>query len=276
MTLARPEWSVLEGLFADEVLHAPKTHGDAGGLTHLVHDRVVVYLQRNVVGTPWGNQLALLAAILTARRRDPATIVTTLVNLNSRFRTIFGELGLPSFTEWKPNLHMPAYLKGDIGKSDGEGVRQRFWPYYNAASRQMKRWSETLPVSEQHRYAPFLLPVVDKWLVEDLLRITQLQRMAEDARKADTDALLPYLMDIRATAHLRYNLLARVRQAYRAAVVHVQRVRADLPYTFAVDEGGDAARGTLPVERLHFRLWDRQSFVLAHVEQYSEQTRRQY
>ena len=103
-----------------------------------VHDRVVAYLQRNVAGTPWADQLALLAAILTARRRDRATIVTTLVQLNTRFRTVFGELGLHSFTEWEPNVHMPAYLKGDICKSDGEGVRQRFWPYYSAASRQMK------------------------------------------------------------------------------------------------------------------------------------------
>jgi hypothetical protein len=84
------------------------------------------------------------------------------------------------------------------------------------------------------------------------LRITQLQRQAEEARKADTDALLPYLMDIRATAHFRYNLLARVRQAYRAAVVHVKRVRADLPYAFAVDEGGDVGHGTLTLERLRF------------------------
>src|SRR3984893_929302 len=125
MTVPGPDWSVLEGLFADEVVHAPKTYGDPGGITPPVHDRVVAYLQRNVAGAPWGDQLALLAAILTARKRDRATIVTTLVHLNSRFSTVFGELGLHSFTEWEPNAHMPAYLKGAIGKGDGEGVRQR-------------------------------------------------------------------------------------------------------------------------------------------------------
>jgi hypothetical protein len=234
MTVARRVWRDLEGLFADDVLHAPKTYGDPAGVKPPVDGRVVAYLQRNVAGTPWADQLVLLAVILTARRRDTATIVTTLVNLNSRFRTIFGELELHSFTDWNPNVIVPAYLKGEICKSEGEGVRQRFWVFYNAASRQMTRWSESLPASEQHRYAAFLLPLTDRWLVEDLLRNTQLQRQAEEARKADTDALLPYLMDIRATAHLRYNLLARVRQAYRAAVAHVQTLQADLPYTFAL------------------------------------------
>jgi hypothetical protein len=71
-------------------------------------------------------------------------------------------------------------------------------------------------------------------------------------------------------------LLARVRQAYRAAVAHAQRIRADLPYTFAVDEGSDTTRGFPSAERLQFRLWDRRSFVLHHPEQYAEQTRRQY
>jgi hypothetical protein len=183
---------------------------------------------------------------------------------------------LHAFAEWNRNVHIPAYLKREIGKSDGEGVRQRFWPYYNAASRQMKRRSESLPACEQPRYAAFLLPIADRWLVEDLLRNTQLQRQAEAVRKADTDALLPYLMDIRATAHLRYNLLARVRQAYRAAVAHIQRIRADLLYTFAVDEGSDMTRGFPSAERLQFRLWDRRSFVLHHPEQYAEQTRSQY
>jgi len=79
-------------------------------------------------------------------------------------------------------------------------------------------------------------------------------------------------MDLRAQAHFRFNRLQRLREAYRTAVTSAEQGqdRLSLPLAFSYEEGGDPGQGVPHRERLHFRLWDRRSFVLAHREQYSK------
>src|SRR5258708_3404378 len=67
-------WQDLEGKISPEVLCAPKTIGDSTGEYPHIHARIIGYLVRNVVGTPWIDHFALMAAILSARRRDVHTI----------------------------------------------------------------------------------------------------------------------------------------------------------------------------------------------------------
>src|SRR6266571_5140985 len=52
-------WEQLAGQIVPEVLLAPKTGGDPSGGWSAVHEQVVGYLVRSVVGTPWVNHLAL-------------------------------------------------------------------------------------------------------------------------------------------------------------------------------------------------------------------------
>jgi hypothetical protein len=84
--------------------------------------------------------------------------------------------------------------------------------------------------------------------------------------------VLPSFMDLRAQAHFRFNRLQRLREAYRTAVTSAEqgRDRLSLPLAFTYEEEGDPGQGVPHRERLHFRLWDRRSFVLAHGEQYSK------
>ena len=72
----------------------------------------------------------------------------------------------------------------------------------------------------------------------------------------------------RAEAHFRYNKLARLRTAYRQAVEQVLPDRSNLPFDFSYEEGDP------PVERLHFTIWDRYSFVRAHRESYRNRSAR--
>lgn len=57
-TLTKP-WLGLVGKIAPEVLLAPKTCGDPRnkGEWPEVEEQVVAYLENNVVGKPWANQL---------------------------------------------------------------------------------------------------------------------------------------------------------------------------------------------------------------------------
>lgn len=81
-TLTRP-WQRLAGKIAVEVLMAPKTCGDprSKGEWPEVEQRVVAYLENNVLSRPWADHLALAALVMTARRRQANTVwnmVTTV------------------------------------------------------------------------------------------------------------------------------------------------------------------------------------------------------
>jgi hypothetical protein len=79
----------------------------------------------------------------------------------------------------------------------------------------------------------------------------------QDHRKEETEAVVPQFTALRAAAHFRYNRMRRLWQAYQQALEQVLPDRSNLPFDFSYEEGDPA------VERIHFRLWDRRSFVLA-------------
>jgi len=113
---------------------------------------------------------------------------------------------------------------------------------------------------------------VHPWSIEGLALQKEVRREGQASRKAEVAALLPSFMDLRAQAHFRFNRLQRLREAYRTAVTSAEqgRDRLPLPLAFTYEEEGDPGQGVPHRERLHFRPWDRRSFVLAHGEQYSK------
>src|SRR5260221_8246183 len=102
-------WLDLEGKVAFEVLHAPKTGGDPHGAWAPVHERVVQYLLRNVVGTPWINHLALIAAVLCAHNSDLQTVRMTFIVLHARFSALFLALVLTSVNECMNEIYLTLY-----------------------------------------------------------------------------------------------------------------------------------------------------------------------
>ena len=77
-------WERLKGKIATEILIAPKTGGDVGGSWLKVHNRLVTYLEKSVVGNPWLDHLALIAAVMTARQRDVNTVANSIAILHTR------------------------------------------------------------------------------------------------------------------------------------------------------------------------------------------------
>lgn len=262
-------WFDLTGHIAPEVLQAPKTGGDPVGGWPQVHGRVVAYFQNKVIGKPWANHLALIATVLTARRRDVQTVRLTCMVLNARFSSIFSALGLTDMREWKNDVHLPLYLRGEIVPDDSQYMRQLFLTRFRTATRQTQSWLEALPESERRQYQSFLFPEVSQFLHEQLNDWKELIQKQQEHRKAETEAVVPRFAELRAEAHFRYNRMCRLRQAYLQAVAQVLPDHSNLPLDFSYEEGDP------PLERLHFRLWDRRSFALdpAHVSWYSAGTR---
>ena len=254
-------WADLEGKIALEVLQAPQTCGDPEaqeGEWPEVHSRIITYLERSIWGTPWMNHLALLAAVLTARRRDVNTVVRCLTGLHARFADLFPALHLSTMNDWDANTHVRAYLRAEVRPEDTPATRSRFWRDYRVASKQLQSWHQALPESHQALLAPFLFAPVPSWAVEGLDKQGEVEQQQKQRRKTETDAVVPRLSALRAEAHFRYNKLVRLRQAYQQALGDVLPDRSNLPLDFSYDEGNPLQ------ERLHFRIWDRRSFTLAH------------
>jgi hypothetical protein len=77
---------------------------------------------------------------------------------------------------------------------------------------------------------------------------------------------MPFYADLRTQAHLRYNLLVRLRKAYWKAIKAVEQGKAEYPFEFELREGGNTQKQSA-TERFIFRLWDRRTFVLAHAKE---------
>jgi len=260
-------WQCLEGHFAPEVLRAPKTGGDPHGVWPAVHERIVRYLLRSVAGTPWADHVALIAAVLSARRRDVSTVEQAVRTFNTRFRALFPVLDLKTVGEWNADRHLPLYLKGEIIVEDSQSLRFHFLKNYTTATKQVENWLETLPLTEQHLYRKFVLPLANPFVIDGLITKQEIVQRQQQLRKQETEAVVPHFSALRAEAHFRYNQLVRLRQAYQQALKEVLPDRSNLPIAFSYEEGDP------PLERYHFRLWDRRSFVKAHAEQYGPTTR---
>ncbi len=67
--------------------------------------RVLGYVMRNVRGKPWIDHLALIAAVMTAQRRDAWTVEATLKMLHPRFSSLFPLFALDSMSQWAIEPH---------------------------------------------------------------------------------------------------------------------------------------------------------------------------
>ncbi len=102
-------WNDLAGKIAQEVFCAPRTGGDPTGDWPKIHPRIIKYLVRNVLGKPWANHLALLAAVLTAQRRDVATVGHALTTLHPRFSSLFPLFELEGMSQWNIDVQYLIY-----------------------------------------------------------------------------------------------------------------------------------------------------------------------
>ncbi len=267
-------WQELNGHCAPEVVRAPKTWGDPLFSAQMDVPQnvqaIVSYIQRNVVGHPWCDHLVLLTAVLYSQNLQYRSIQHYLSVLHPGFLDLFAALGLQSMNEWEVDTHLTQYLSGQVLATHTAAQRVEFWRHYQAASRHLKRWLTNLPSEQQRQHRPYVLPYPD-----DPHELTQLsgQRQVmsdrQEKRKDDTDALMPFFTDLRTQAHLRYNLISRLRKAYHKAIKAVEQGKAALPFEFEMREGGNERHNRPPTERLVFKLWDRRTFVKDHHDAFS-------
>jgi hypothetical protein len=262
-------WQGLSGVCNPLVFQAPKTWGDPLRQASMEMPQnvegAVRYVRNNLIGRPWVDHLVLLTGVLYSQNLQYRTVLSSLSTLHCSFTSIFAELHLQSMHDWNVDKHFPMYLGGQIVAAHTAEQRLAFWRVYQVGSRHLKRWLNSLPQAERTRYAPYVLPWPSDQ--EELARLSgwkQVIAQRQAKRKADTDAIMPFYGELRAQAHLRYNLLMRLRKAYRQAIQLVEEGKAVLPLEFELREGGNDKRGQPETSRFIFRLWDRRTFVKHH------------
>lgn len=252
-------WEQLQGLVRPEILIAPRLDWAR------VDERCIRYLVKSVAGSPWMDHLALLSAVLTSYvGLDVATVRSHLHILNPRWRSIFAAYSLENMYGWRPTEYIPRYL-GDPVFEDTLYTRQRFLKMYISAAAHMQAYIRSIPYPESDAYWRYELQPLPLGLQRQLSRHSELSEAAKRRRKEETDAVTPQFARIRGEAHLRWNELHRLRLKFQEAVTLVESGREALPLAISYEEPER-------LQRLHFVLWDRPSFVLAHADQYCAST----
>lgn len=248
-------WQRLQGLVTPDLLAAPRIDWER------VDGRCIRYLVQSVAGSPWLDHLAFLTGILTSYAGlDAGTVLAHLHSLHSRWRVLFPAYGLQAVADWQPATYMPQYL-ADSSFPDTLYTRQVFLRRYASAAVHTQAYIRALPAAEASAYRGWALPALPEELRRQLSRYTELSEAAQLRRKAETDAVTPQFAHIRGEAHLRWNELHRLRLKFREAVALVESGQEVLPLAISYEESQCQ-------QRLHFVLWDRPSFVLAHAEKY--------
>lgn len=249
----------LRGVVDPVILDAPRLNWEH------IDPRFIRYLKTQVNGTPWVNHLALLVAVLVSHTKsDMGTVKVRMYTLHARWRTIFSSYNLVTFKDWSPAEHLPRYIN-DKGISDTFETRQAFLKIYSAASHHLQTYLRSLPAEMRTIYQQWELPALPAEVHAQLFQGREIREAEFQRRKAETDALTPHFARIRSEAHLRWNQLQRLRTKFREAIQRVQSGQESLPLPFSYEESSSG-------QRLHFKLWDRNSFVEAHAEEYSPNT----
>ncbi|MGY3186904.1 site-specific integrase [Lysinibacillus sp. TE18511] len=227
-------------------------------------ERVLKYLYNNCLTFDWKNQLLLIALIGIAKNYDIRTILIRVKTLHPRFKDIFRECNITSFSDFEPNVHLDKYLKGDICINSSHNMKMDLLRKYNSSEYSTKKWiNNNLPSGEQQYYNKFLLPPCSYDSKE--FSFTKLAiEQAQNTRKDETDAIVPHLSTIRAEANLRWNQMKRLRDAFHQQLKVIEADSLSLPIEFSYEEPKRIG------EVFYFRLWDKPSFVLNHQKDFSD------
>lgn len=255
-----PFYEQLLGKVDDQLLHLQDARGIF--LFDKVHERNMYYYIRNVLDKPWNNHLLFSVLVYADKNADVQSINNMYKKICTRLQDLFDVFYLNKIQEFDVETHMYQYLKGAYYQEHSDNMRAEFLSWYRAMSYNTKKWITSKLSNEQQLYfEQYLLPM-PSYDSRDFTFTKSAKEQAHNTRKSETDAIVPFLPQIRAEGHFRWNQLNRLRQAFLKACEQAKTTN-QLPLEFHYDEPERVG------ERFYFRLWDKSSFVLNHQDQFS-------
>ncbi|WP_047155524.1 site-specific integrase [Aneurinibacillus tyrosinisolvens] len=257
------EWyPKFEGKVDEHILHLQ----DARGMFLLdkVNERILKYFYNNCIAKPWSNHILFTTLVQVDKNLDVNTIYKYIRGINPRMNDLFSIYSLHDMNEFDVNIHMYAYLKGDVYSEHTNSMRADFLTKYNTLSYSTNKWLQQKLSSDQQTYFEQFLFPMPSFDSRDFSFTKLALEERQNNRKDETDAIVPYLPEIRATARFRWSQIKRLREAFHKAIEDAQKQPHSMPLDFNYDEPERIG------ERFYFRLWDKASFVLHHQEQFPE------
>lgn len=243
---------------APEIAVAPRVDW-----SRMDHPWIIQCLMGKVSSYPWANELFLLAGVVTLHNCQPNSIINILNTVHRGLRDLFQAFNLKTMRDWNPDKHIPPYLRGSVLPEDTEVQRYRFRSLYTVATGHLKRWLSGLSETDKQSYSVFVLRPADPDLTRSRIKAIDIFEQQREQRKSESEAIVDLYPEIRYTAHMRYNKLARLREIYLSNIALIQKGQFSPPLDFIYEEEGASSK-----ERLYFRIWNRESFILAHRHMY--------
>ncbi|MDN4106415.1 site-specific integrase [Paenibacillus polymyxa] len=257
---------------ADEILNITDDHGNS--VWQCVHHTCLAYFVRNCFDKPWTNHMALLILTRAQYQYDPNTILGTVRELSPRLNDFFNHFGLETMDDFLPDVHIYQYLTLKVFEDHTNAKRAKFASIYNSSVRVSHEWVRNKCQRDKaEKLFPFLLPKFS-YLAREIKVWRDARAEAEAARKSETDAIVPYYPELRAEAHMRWNLINRLRKQYEKALSYMKDNNLVPPFEFSYLENINEKASY--AERFTFCIWDKKSFVLANQDKFEASTIRRY
>lgn len=257
-----PFYNDLKGKVDEHILHLQDNRGVF--LLDKLDGKPIKYFLNQCLNTPWQNQILFTMLINGDRNLDTNTIASQFRLLCLRIKGIFHAYDLQTFADFDTEKHMYDYLKCLIYPEHSNNQRTAFLRLYTSVSYSTKKWfTSKLNQEQQEYFQQFLFPT-PTFDSRDFSFSKQAREQAQNTRKNETDAIVPYLPQIRAEANFRWNQMKRLRETFLMACKQAEKREVTLPIEFHYDEPKRIG------ERFYFRLWDKSSFVLYQKEKFTE------
>lgn len=261
----------------------PKILHDAPGICwEALPSRVMGYLIRRVAHSP--DAVAITLAIGSAMDgRKSYVLYNSCTQLAGLLATLRRGYGMTTLTELSNRVIWDRFVEGRM-ISGGELT----WlnAYDSLSSTYRQAFEERLDARQKMFWQPYLLPPLPLRFLERKAQRKVVESAAQDRRKQQSEVILPLFPLLVEIAQLRKQATERLIKEFRR---HRDRAIAGeiaLPYhfqfvdrSFSISEHATTVASVHLLERevtLFLTLWDRQSWVKEHWEQYSQHVRPQW
>ncbi|PAE78089.1 hypothetical protein CHH82_00875 [Bacillus velezensis] len=234
--------------------------GNDGFLLDEMYETNLRMLRDNTRKSIFANHLLLLALLLTRKNISPPYIRKNVYTIKRNLDILFNYFNLKEVTDFNINDHLYPFFKGNIAHELSDSQLYQFYCSYHVANLDSGRWYDTLSMRDKEYFKKYLFPHCS-FHYSDFPYMKTVYMKSKINRKAETDAIVNQLPQIRAESSLRWQKLKRMREAFRKAV---KKANGEYPIDFYYDEPDRIG------ERYFFRLWDRRSFVLHHADQFKD------
>ncbi|KZR59358.1 site-specific integrase [Pseudobacillus badius] len=257
------EWyHKLKGKVDKELLHLKDARGVF--LLDKIDERTLKYFTNHCINKSWANHLLFGMLVRADKNLDFRTIQNACQTIHPRLTDIFLACNLKRMSDFNVDEHLYTYLKGDIYPEHSNSKRAGLLNLYRTLAYSTKKWmTQKISLNQQTYFEQFLLPM-PSFDSRDFSFTKLAKEQSQETRKNETDAIVPFLPKIRAEAHLRWNQMKRLQEAFQKAIEEAKKHSLPLPMEFHYEEPERVG------ERFYFRLWDKPSFVLHHQEQFPD------